>query len=402
MTSRHGLPSSDLSEGRVGLQVPRLKFLKDALGIAGNEFRQFRRNRAAIIVSLVVIPLFFTATFGSIRGGTSSRFSATAQIPMAFVDKDYSTDSGRLRQALLSSGDFSRLVDGYREDNAVAALGTGRIYAAIVVPEGFEDRLANSQTAIIILYVDDGEPRLGDEVLSTLRKDVQDFNPNVGVQQVQRGLSQVQIIQRGTVLPSFLVGLTTVLAAVQIFATFYEIAGGMSREREQGTYARLLASPVSLGSVMLGKTLHDLVLGTARTLVVLGLAVFVYGANPNTDLGTLLVISLLIALMTMGAGFLVSALGAGTRAVIISEFFLVMIILSFMGTIDIELLRGISKTISSLLPWTYGFDAVKRVMLIGQPLLELTYDLQVIGTTIVAFYAISYVLIALSRERLIL
>jgi len=390
-----------LSERLVGLQVPRLKFLKDALGIAGNEFRQFRRNRAAIIVSLVVIPLFFTATFGSIRGGTGSRFSATAQIPMAFVDNDYSTDSGQLRQALVSSGDFSHLVEGYREDNAIAALGTGRIYAAIVVPEGFQDRLANSQTAIIILYVDDGEPGLGDQVLSNLRKDVKDFNSNVEVRQIQRGLSQVQIIQRGAVFPGFLVGLTTVLLAVQVFAAFYEIAGGMSREREQGTYARLLASPVSLGSIIFGKTLYGLVLGTARTVLVLGLAIFVYGANPNTDLGTLLAISLLIALMTMGTGFLASALGAGTRAVIILEFFLVMIILSFTGTIDIELLRGISKTISSLLPWTYGSDALRRVMLAGQPLLDLTYDLQVIGTTIVAFYAVSYLLIALSRERLV-
>lgn len=321
---------------------------------------------------------------------------------MAFVDNDLSTASARLWQMLASSGDFSALVQGYREENAIALLGTGKIYAAIVVPQGFEASLHNNQTAKILLYTDDGEPGLGDQISSTLSGDVENFDPNVEVQPVRTaGIAGVQIIQKGVVFSGFSVGLTIVLAVVQIFAAFYEIAGGIAKEREEGTYARMILSPVALGSIMLGKTLYDLILSAVRTFIVLGLAVYAFGARPNTDLGTLLFLSLMLALLTMGFGFLVAALKLGTRAVVIIEFFLILFLFAFSGfIIDKELLRGISRTISTLLPWAYGIDALKRTILIGQPLLSLGTDLSALVAGLLLFYAAAYILFNLLRERL--
>jgi ABC-2 type transport system permease protein len=349
----------------------------------------------------VILPVFFTFSLGAGAGSATTRFSPTASIPIAFIDNDLSTDSSKLLQVLRSSGDFNNLVLGYREDNALAVLGTGRIYAAIVVPEDFQTALANNMTSRIVLYADDGEPGVADQISSTLRRDVQDFNPKVEVQTETKGLAQVEIIQKGALFSSFNIGFVIVLGVVQIFATFYEIAGGMSREREEGTLARLLVSPTGLVSIMLGKTLFDSVLATVRTFIVLGLAVFLYGARPSTDLGTLLVVSLIIALVTMGFGFLISALRVGPRAVVIVEFFLVLFLFAFSGlVIDKELLRGVSKEISYALPWAYGFEILRRTVLIGRPLMSLSSDLQFILAATVAFYATSYAIFTFSRERI--
>jgi len=161
-------------------------------------------------------------------------------------------------------------------------------------------------------------------------------------------------------------------------------------------------SPISLGAVMFGKTAYDLVLNLARTFLVFGLAFYAYGARPSTDFGTILAVSLLIALLTMGFGFLISAIGVGARAVIIIEFFLVLFLFAFSGfIIDRELLRGISSTISYVLPWAYGIDILKRAILIGRPLLTLTTQLGFIIASIVAFYGTAYILLKLSRERLV-
>lgn len=369
--------------------------------VAGNEFRQFRRSRTAILISLVVLPLFFTVSLGAAGGGAGTHFSPTAQIPVAFVDNDGSADSVRLLQRLVTSGDFDRVQLGYSEDTAIAALGTGKIYAAIVVPKGFQHDLSDKRTTNIILYADDGEPGVGDQISSTLTNVVQDFNPNIEVRTPENSnLAKVEIIQKGALFSGFNIGLTIVLGVVQIFATFFEIAGGMSREREEGTLARLLLSPTSLPAILFGKTLFDSVLAIARTFVVLGVSVYLYGARPSTDLGTLLFGSLLIAVMTMGFGFLISALRVGTRAVVIVEFFLVLFLFAFSGlVIDKELLRGISKIISTLLPWGYGFELLRRTILIGTPLLSLTLDLEIIGAATVAFYATSYLIFAAMRER---
>lgn len=385
----------------LGFRTARVKIISDIMAVAGNEFRQFRRNRTAILISLVILPLFFTVSLGAQRGGAGTHFSPTAQIPVAFVDQDGSVDSTRLLQRLVTSGDFDRILLGYSEDTAIVQLGTGKIYAAIVIPKGFQQDLGGNRTANIILYADDGEPGLADQVLSTLRTDVQDFNPKVEVRTPENSnLAQVELIQKGALFSGFNIGLTVVLGVVQIFATFFEIAGGMSREREEGTFARLLLSPTSLPAILFGKTLFDTVLATIRTFVVLGISVYLYGAKPNTDLGTLLLVSVLIAILTMGFGFLVSALRIGTRAVVIIEFFLVLFLFAFSGlVIDKELLRGISKTISNVLPWAYGFELLRRTVLIGSPLVSLTFQLGILEIATVTFYVMSYLLFAAMRER---
>ena len=378
-----------------------LKLLRDTLAVAGNEFRQFRRNRTAILISLVVLPLFFTFSLGAGSGGATTRFSPTASVPIAFIDNDLSIDSGRLLQSLRSSGDFNNLISGYREDSALAVLGTGEIYAAIVVPAGFQSALMDNMTSNIVLYADDGEPGLSDQISLTLQNDVRNFSPKIEVQATTNGFTQVEIIQKGALFTGFNLGLVIVLGVVQIFATFYEIAGGMAREREDGTLARLLVSPTGIGSILLGKTIFDSVLGTIRTLTVLGLAVFLYGARPNTDLATIMVASLIVALVTMGFGFLAAALRVGPRAVVIVEFFLVLFLFAFSGLmIDRELLRGISREISYILPWTYGFEILRRTVLVGRPLFSLTSPLLfVVGATIL-FYVASYIIFVLARERI--
>jgi len=382
-------------------------FLSDSIAIAENEFRQFRRNRSAILISLVVLPLFFTVSLGAGQGRAGTTFSPTTNIPIAWVDNDNSLASLRLLQTLTSSPDFGNLIYGYNEQSAVAALGTKRLYAVIVVPKGFGDDLDNGNQARLILYTDDSEPGVSDQIQVTLTSYVQNFDVNVEVQphlsQVQReSVAGVGIVTKGTTFAGFNIGLTTVLAIVQIFAGFYEIAGGMSKEREEGTYARLLASPIPIGSIVLGKTLFDILLTIVRTFTVLGLAEYGYGARPNTDPLTLLALSLIVALVTMGLGFVVAGLKMGQRAVVIIEFFLILFLFAFSGLIiDSNLLVGWSQVVSNLLPFSYAFDALKRTILLGRPMLSLTFDLEYMLASIVLLYSLGFLLLHFSRERLI-
>jgi len=378
--------------------------LSDALAVMTNEFRLLRRNRTAIIISLVILPIFFTASLGGASGRAGARFTPTAHLTIAYVDNDLTIASGRLFETLSSSGNFNNLVQGYSEERAIGTLGTGKIYAAIIVPKGFEDNLARNQQVSLVVYVDDSVNGLEGQVVSGLQNSLQNFSPRAEVGPLlSKGASQIEIIQKGAKFSGFNIGLTIVLALVIVFATFYEVAGGMSRESEEGTYARLLMSPISLGAVMLGKTAYDIVLNLIRTFMVFGLAFYAYGARPSTDFGTILAISLLMALLTMGFGFLISAIGIGVRAVIIIEFFLVLFLFAFSGfIIDRELLRGISSMISYMLPWAYGIEILKRTILIGQPLLALTTQLGFIVISIVVFFGVAYILLRLSRERLVI
>lgn len=355
----------------------------------------------------MVLPLFFTFSLGAGQGGAGTTFSPTAQIPIAWVDNDNTLASLRLWQDLASSRDFHDLIQGYTEQGAISQLGTKRIYAVIVVPNGFQNDLENGIQARLILYTDDSEPGLSDQIQSTLTSYVQNFDPNVDVQphlsQVEQGaVGGVGIVAKGATFAGFNIGLTIVIAIVQIFACFYEIAGGISREREDGTYARLLVTPISTGSMMLGKTGFDILLTIIRTFTVLGISIYAFGARPNTDILTLLSLSLIVALISMGIGFIAAALKMGQRAVVIIEFFLILFLFAFSGLIiDSNLLVGASQVVSNLLPFTYAFDALRRTVLLGRPLLSLTFDLEYLIGSMVVSYALAFVLLHFSRERLI-
>jgi ABC-2 type transport system permease protein len=382
------------------------KFLSDSIAVASNELLQFRRNRSAILISLVVLPLFFTVSLGAGQGGAGTTFSPTADIPIAFVDNDNTIASLSLWQDLTSSPDFHNLIQSYNEQAARAELGTRRIYAVIVIPKGFQDQLEAGQQAQVTLYTDDSEPGLSDQIASTLTSYVQNFVPGVEVQpqlsELQKGaIAGVGIVHKGTVFAGFNVGLTVVLAVVQIFAAFYEIAGGMSREREEGTYARLLVTPVPMGAIVFGKTIFDTLLAIIRTFIVLGISIYGYGAKPNTDFLTLMALSLIVAWVTMGLGFAAAALKLGQRAVVIIEFFLILFLFAFSGLIiDNELLVGVSQVIGKALPFTYAFDALRRTVLLGRPLLSLSFDLEYLIGSATLFYGVAFVLLRVSRERL--
>ena len=389
---------------RVKRVMSRWKPFRDIFAVTINEFRVLRRNRTAILLSLVVIPFFFTASLGAGSGSAGTTFSPTAKIAMAFIDEDLTVTSNRVYATLAGSGDFDHLIQGYREENAIAMLGTGKIYAVIIVPKGFQEKLLSNQVGRLIVYVDDSVNGLDSQIQGNLLKHLRDFNPRLDIQPIHdTDTSPIQIVRKGAIFSGFAIGLTVILALVIIFATFYEIAGGMSKESEDGTYARLLVSPVSLGAIIVGKTLYDLALNAIRTLIVFALAVYAYGARPNTDFITILALSLLMAILTMGFAFMISALGLGVRAIIIVEFFLVLFLFAFSGfVIDRELLRGITRTISYSLPWAYGIEILRRSILIGQPLWQMTSQLMLVLIATIAFYGISYILLRLSRERLVI
>ena len=380
--------------------------IDDAIAIAANEFRQFRRNRSAVLISLIILPLFFTIALGAGSGSAGKQYYATANIPIAFVDQDNTLASFRFYQTLANSEDFHNFVQTNNAPAAIAELGSARIYAVIVVPKGFQNNLENGAQASIILYTDDSEPDLTPQIQGSLAEYAQNFNPNLGFQQVltpplRESIGPIQVVDKSIIFPTFDNGLTVILAIVQIFACFYEIAGGIARDREDGTFARMVVTPIKTTALLLGKTLFDLVLAVARTFIVLGVAVLLYHASPNANLGTILTLSLLLALLTMGLGFVVSSLKVSARSVVIIEFFLVLSLFAFSGLIiDKDLLTGVAHVIATYLPFSFGFDALRQTILVGRPLISVATDIGVIVGTTACFYIISLLMFTNFKERL--
>jgi ABC-2 type transport system permease protein len=144
-------------------------------------------------------------------------------------------------------------------------------------------------------------------------------------------------------------------------------AQNLVRDIESGYFDKLLLTPISRSSLLLGPILAGaIILGVQASLVV-GIGVL-FGLEPATGLpGLLTVIGLAILLGTGFAGFTVSAaLGSGSAAATQGASF-IFFPLTFLAPtfVPIDLLDGWLKTAARLNPITYVLEAMRALINTG-------------------------------------
>ena len=65
-----------------------------------------------------------------------------------------------------------------------------------------------------------------------------------------------------------------------------------------GTIVRILMTPVSRGTVILGKTVHQLILQLARAVILILAAILIFGVKMN---GSWFLVALILVIFTFGA-----------------------------------------------------------------------------------------------------
>jgi ABC-2 type transport system permease protein len=163
-------------------------------------------------------------------------------------------------------------------------------------------------------------------------------------------------------------------------------------ERRIGALERLLLAPIRLGALMAGKVLGGVVFGLATTLVVLLIALLIYGL---WDINWLL---LILAMFLSAAAF--SAMGA-LISVAVKEVFEAQTLanafrfpMMFLGGVFMpvaSLPLGL-QVVARLLPLTYAVEAL-RVALAGGSTLTAVVDIAVlVGFTALFFGLATWVL----------
>jgi ABC-2 type transport system permease protein len=139
------------------------------------------------------------------------------------------------------------------------------------------------------------------------------------------------------------------------------------RDLESGYFDKLLLTPVSRASLLLGPILAGALILALQTSIVIGVGLLM-GLEPVTGItGLLAVIGIALLLGVGFAGFTVSAaLGSGSAAVTQSAGF-IFFPLTFLTAsfVPLELLDGWLKTAARLNPITYVLTAMRDTLNVG-------------------------------------
>lgn len=377
--------------------------LSDALLLAWKDFMQLKRNRLAIMLSLILLPGFFMSTLVASQGQKSTESVETKFVPVAITDEDGTHASQALRQALADSNLLGKVTDAPTRESAEQLLKAGKVSAVVLIPKGFEDAVKLKNHVAILVILDNSIPTIPDGVYISILRVAQEYSATVNFQNTQSlPVQPLELMTRGDVTFSHLeVGIGIVLGFVQVFAGFYEVAGGMVREREKGTFARLVLGKAGILSIMIGKTIYSSILTLARGALTLAVAVYIFGGVIYGNALIVLFVSFAMAIVAMGMALILAALRVSGRTVVISEFLLVIVLVAFGGLFrDRDLMSGTALIISRLLPFSYGFDAIRQTVILGWGFERILPELGTLAVYSVAFYALAFVLFRVRKESL--
>lgn len=344
--------------------------LRDSLIVAKKEFKILSRKKA-LVIPLFLFPIIMIVFFGYGMGGT------VKNAPILIVNDDTGRASSFLVQEI---GNYSGKYDGnpmfsvtYTKDmsqsEAESKIDAGIYKGVLLIPHDYSDSIAKNESTSLTLLTDSSDTTTSGIIANFMKQLLAKTGSVIlNVPNIYGNLEYLDFLTPG------IIALTVFMGSVA--TTGSAIAG----EKEDGTLVRMLMTPVSKRSVILGKTIYQLILQLARAVVLIFAAYLLVGFHMN---GSWLIIALVLVIFTLGGvgmGIVMSS-----RVEDMESFFQ----LNMLVTMPSMFVTGVFFPLSSVpnwmryiaycLPLTYAIDAMRAIMIKGQGLNAISTDLIILS-----------------------
>ncbi len=397
--------------------------IRNALAVAWKDLQILFKDRGQLAV-LFLMPVMFASIIGSAFGG------GTPEIAIYLVNQDTGPYSARVVE-ILHGIDALRIEELNTVEQADRRVADGEALAAIVIPADFSQKVdAYEQTKIQVIVdptqqqygsivtgvmndvvtpvIYQGEIQYGiravmdesgafDEAAPQVRSAVEAQTMGVIMTQLQEMFENPLIAVRGEDLEGVETQSLdsahdyTVPSYAVMFAFFIvgTIAATILTEKEEGTFRRLLASPIHRGSIIAGKMLTYMLVVGLQVLVVFGVgSVFFDMPLGNSPLGLLLV-TLALALTATSLGMLVAAL-ARTHSQVDAVGLVIGIVLGAAGGAIIPIPEeGFLHLLSQFTPHAHAIEGYLKLTSQGADVVEILPQVGLLAGVGVLFFLIA-------------
>lgn len=362
---------------------------RDAAAIAFKELKLLSRDPVSLALTLV-FPILLITMFINI----AEAFGAPSyNIPVIVADLDRSSGSKMFVDKLTGSQVVKVIEFAQTEERALGSVGFGGASGAIVIPKGFGDALLASRPTSVVLVTDNSKFTSSALIRSEVNRRSEELAKQASGQ-FSSGRMSIEVVYRPVsgrppsgdpILPGML-GMITILGA------FDDILNTVSRERERGTFPRLLLTPTRFLSIYSGKILATLLLTILRTS--LALAIFIMaGLVIRGSILLVLVTTSSIAAFTLSLGLVMSSRIRSSSTLTVLEIAVTFPLFQLAGsTQSRQLLAEGGRAISSSLPWTYGNEALIKIIYLGLGLDAVASDLLILLASSLVMLPVALVL----------
>jgi ABC-type multidrug transport system permease subunit len=349
--------------------------------VAYKEFLHIYRDRRVLIL-LLILPPVFTLVFGH-----AFEAGEMTNVPALLINRDGTPRAERFVDLILKSKTFHWRVQPAAVTGEEDLLGHG-VQAALIIPPGWNDGLANGDPIPLRLYLDGSDTNTADMLEGSVQKTLGDFqlserqvmvdalpeevfelSKKLPVQVRKQFVSMMEPWKtKGTILYNprtrFIdYVLPGVIGLILQLITVTLMACTLAREREAGTLYQLMVTSLRRREIVIGKILPYLAISVVLIVGIIFLTGWHFQVQFH-DPGALAVICFLFLLCSLGMGLLISAVSrTQTQAIQFSVFFLLPVFVLSGAFAPLEQLPRAIRYISELFPLTHFCRAFRLVNL---------------------------------------
>jgi ABC-2 type transport system permease protein len=356
------------------------------------------RNKM-MLVMLVVMPLFMMVMVGFIY--PSNNTISNVHVAVANQDAGFggSTVGSQTFLAVLNgiNNNTGMLVitNASSIDSIKDMVQKGDVEGGIVLPSNFTESILSGQQGTVIIVTDNSNPQISATIQAALtavfrqmgtmlaQQKVQTLNPQAVNASNSLAIVQPYNIQTEGVVTGHSSYFDFIAPGIMAMTVMMSVMTGLpaaiSQEKEIGTLDGMMVAPINRLSIILGKTLAQTARGLLQGVIILVLAVGLFGVTIHGSVLLVFGLLLLGVFSFVGLGIVLTSFAKDQETAMMLMMTL-MFPMMFLGGVffPIQQMPWYMQDISKVLPLTYASEALRKVMVLGAGIPDITTELAVL------------------------
>jgi ABC-2 type transport system permease protein len=271
----------------------------------------------------------------------------------------------------------------------------GKLSGGIIIDANFSVDIMNGKQGNITLVTDESNPQMSMLIQGVLSQTVNQMGTMFAQQSVQQLNNSVNVNNSLAVVKPYNItarGVTTagggnyfefVAPGIMMMTVMMSLMTGLphaiSHEKEAGTLDGMLTAPINRLAIILGKSLSQITRGLIQGIIILILAVTLFGVVIYGNILLVFFLLLLGVFSFVGLGILITSYAKDeeTAAMIMMTLMFPMMFLSGIF-FPIQQMPWYMQDVSYVMPLTYAAGALRKVVVLGAGLSAIGLELAIL------------------------
>jgi ABC-2 type transport system permease protein len=368
-----------------------------SLMVAWKDLMELFRNKM-MLVMLVFMPLFMMSMVGFIYPSDTS----ISNVPVGLVNEDegypgYPSASEPLIIALeemSNSTGIMTITNASSLDEVRDMIQREDVEGGIVIASNFTGSLMTGNQGTITIVIDQSNPQMS-ALLQTALKEVFNQMGTWLAQQNVQGLNSTvnesnslaivkpYSVQTEGAVPGHFSYFDFIAPGLMAMTVMMSVMTGLpaaiSQEKEVGTLDGMMVAPINRLAIIVGKTIAQTARGLLQGILILALAVALFGVTIHGNILLIFALLLLGVFSFVGIGVVLTSFAKDQETAMMVMMSLMFPMMFLSGVFfPIQQMPWYMQGISKVLPLTYAATALRKVMVLGAGVSMITTELVVL------------------------